>query len=101
MKVYTYSDARQQLAALLDEASKEGEVRIRRRDGSVFAVRPLREAVSPLDIPSVKARLRPGELQEILDEARQAGDPYWRRGVAEPRPGSTTPSPRKRVRKPR
>jgi hypothetical protein len=98
MKVYTYSDARQQLAALLDEASKEGEVRIRRRDGSVFAVRPLREVVSPLDIPSVKARLRPGELQEILDEARRSADPYWRRGVAEPKPRTPSRPPRKRSR---
>ncbi len=32
MKVYTYSDARQKLASLLDRASAEGEVGIKRKD---------------------------------------------------------------------
>ena len=49
MNVYTYSEARQQLARLLDEARDGGEVRIKRRDGSVFAVRPVIEDGSPLD----------------------------------------------------
>jgi len=34
MKVYTYSEAGQRLASLLDEARRAGEVRIRRRDGT-------------------------------------------------------------------
>jgi hypothetical protein len=33
MRVYTYSEARQNLADLLDQAAEEGEVRIRRCDG--------------------------------------------------------------------
>jgi len=33
MKIYTYSQARQQLASLLDQVVREGSVRIRRRDG--------------------------------------------------------------------
>ncbi len=40
MNVYTYSEARQKLAALLDKAAKEGEVRIKRRDGQVFIIKP-------------------------------------------------------------
>ena len=32
MKVYTYSDAQQKLASLLDRASAEGEVGIKRKD---------------------------------------------------------------------
>ncbi len=42
MKVYTYSEARQRLARVLDEARSGGEIRIKRRDGSEFAVRPVR-----------------------------------------------------------
>ena len=35
MKIYTYSEARQNLASVLDEARRKGGVRIRRRDGAV------------------------------------------------------------------
>ena len=35
MKVYTYSEARRWLARVLDEAREGGEIRIKRRDGSV------------------------------------------------------------------
>ena len=38
MKVYTYSEARQRLASVLDAAQRDGAVRIRRRDGQL--VRP-------------------------------------------------------------
>jgi antitoxin Phd len=38
MKLYTYSRARQRLAEVLEEASREGEVQIRRQDGRMYAV---------------------------------------------------------------
>ena len=38
MKAYTYSTARQRLAEVLEEASREGQVQIRRQDGRVYAV---------------------------------------------------------------
>lgn len=41
MKLYTYSAARQQLADVLDQASRQGEVQIRRQDGRVYAVTPV------------------------------------------------------------
>lgn len=41
MKLYTYSTARQRLAEVLEEASREGEVQIRRQDGRVYAVTPV------------------------------------------------------------
>jgi hypothetical protein len=41
MKTYTYSMARQRLAEVLEEASREGEVQIRRQDGRVYAVTPV------------------------------------------------------------
>ena len=36
MKVYNYSEARQQLTELLNRASREGGVEIHRRDGQAF-----------------------------------------------------------------
>jgi PHD/YefM family antitoxin component YafN of YafNO toxin-antitoxin module len=40
MRVYTYSEARRKLASLLEQAVKEGEVKIKRRDGQTFVIRP-------------------------------------------------------------
>ena len=50
MKVYTYSEARQSLASVLEEAHKEGAVGIRRKDGRMFVIRPEPTNGSPLDI---------------------------------------------------
>ena len=57
MKVYNYSEARQQLAELLNRASREGGVEIRRRDGQAFWVRPAARSDSPLDVPGIAAGL--------------------------------------------
>ncbi|WP_276677518.1 type II toxin-antitoxin system Phd/YefM family antitoxin [Nitrosomonas europaea] len=38
MKVYSLSEARQNFAAVLDNAQKEGAVRIMRRDGRIFII---------------------------------------------------------------
>ena len=74
MKTYTYSEARQQLASLLDEARRNGEVRIRRQDGSEFVVQPVRSSTSPLDVPGLRANLRPGELVSLLRDERALGE---------------------------
>lgn len=55
MRVYTYSEAPQNLADLLNRAGDEGEVRIRRRDGSKYVIQPRRRGGSPLDVSSVNA----------------------------------------------
>ncbi|MCE7916755.1 MAG: type II toxin-antitoxin system Phd/YefM family antitoxin [Nitrosomonas sp. PRO5] len=41
MKVYSLSEARQNFAAVLDNAQKEGAVRIMRRDGRIFIIQPV------------------------------------------------------------
>jgi PHD/YefM family antitoxin component YafN of YafNO toxin-antitoxin module len=40
MQVYTYSEARQKLAAVLKQAEHSGKVFIRRKDGQIFALTP-------------------------------------------------------------
>lgn len=40
MRIITLAEARQKLASLLEQAAKYGEVRIKRRDGQVFEIRP-------------------------------------------------------------
>jgi antitoxin (DNA-binding transcriptional repressor) of toxin-antitoxin stability system len=71
MKVYTYSEARQRLARLLDEARDGGEIRIKRRDGSEFALRPVRSGGSPLDVPGVDSGIGRDELMAALRESRE------------------------------
>ena len=72
MKTYTYSEARQKLAALLDRARREGRVHIRRRDGQLFVLQPTKVERSPLDVPGVQARLRRGEITEWIKRGREA-----------------------------
>ncbi len=40
MQVFTYSEARQKLAMILDQAENSGKVLIRRKDGRTFALVP-------------------------------------------------------------
>ncbi len=100
MKTYTYSEARQQFAALLDEARRAGRVQIRRRDGQLFLLQPARQERSPLDVPGVETGLPAGESGSWLREERKdsairlldraAGTSPKRRSRAR----STRPSPK-------
>jgi hypothetical protein len=69
--VYTYTDARQNLAVLLDKAATEGEVRIKRRDGSVFVVRPESVSGSPLDVTGVDLGVTTDEVLAFIAEGRR------------------------------
>lgn len=71
MKEFTYSEARQRLAALLERARREGAVRIRRKDGQVFVLRPERSTGSPLDVPAIGTRLSREEIVEAIREGRR------------------------------
>ena len=74
MKTYTYSEARQRLASLLDQACRDGQVQIRRQDGSTFVLQPVVAERSPLDVPGVRSRLRRGELVRLVREERARGE---------------------------
>ena len=71
--VYTYSEARRKLAALLDQAINEGEVRIRRRDGQSFVIRPERKEGSPLDVEGIDLDITTDEILEFVQEGRRTG----------------------------
>ena len=71
MKVYTYSQARQNLSKLLDEAKNEGEVRIKRRDGKTYILKPLQENTSPLDVEGIESDFTIQELNSIVREGRE------------------------------
>jgi antitoxin Phd len=71
MNVYTYTEARQKLATLLDKALREGEVLIRRRDGQVFVVKPQASQDSPLDVEGVDLNLKAAEIVAFVQEGRR------------------------------
>ena len=70
MKIYTYSEAREKLATILEE-SKTEEVLIRRRKRDMFAIVPksVRARRSPFDVPGLGKSLG---RQEILDGIRES-----------------------------
>ena len=88
MKVYSYSEARQQLAELLTRARREGQVEIRRRDGQVFVVRPVARAGSPLDVPGTDAGLSREQIVELVRESRRSTERFLK---AMPQPATMAP----------
>ncbi|MEX2632979.1 MAG: hypothetical protein WD267_03020 [Balneolales bacterium] len=71
MKVYTYSQARQELAKLLNEARSEGEVGIKKRDGQTFILKPVIDQGSPLDIKGVDIGIDLEVLNNAVRESRE------------------------------
>ena len=72
MNVYTYTEARQKLARLLDQAAAEGEVRIKRKDGQVFVVKLQQRMESPLDVEGIDLGIDTREILEAIEEGRRA-----------------------------
>jgi hypothetical protein len=71
MKIYTYSEARRNLATLLEEAGRKGEVRIRRRDGKSFVVRPEQPSRSPFDVKGVDVGLKREQIVSAIHDSRR------------------------------
>jgi len=71
MQIYTYSEARQKLAMILDQAENSGKVLIRRKDGRTFALVPDKLAFSPLDVPSINAKITTQEIVDTIREGRE------------------------------
>lgn len=71
MQVYTYSEARQKLALVLDQAENTGKVLIRRKDGRTFALVPERNLSSPLDVPAIKAKITTKEIVDMVRKGRE------------------------------
>jgi antitoxin (DNA-binding transcriptional repressor) of toxin-antitoxin stability system len=72
MKAYTYSEARENFASVLEEAERDGAVEIRRRDGAIFRISPARKSkASPLDVKGVKLGVRTSDLVAAVREGRE------------------------------
>jgi hypothetical protein len=69
--VYTYSEARQNFASLLEEAMRDGAVRVRRKDGQLFVIVPEESGGSPLNVEGVDIDLSRDEIVEFIKEGRR------------------------------
>ena len=71
MKVFTYSQARQNLSKLLIFAQEE-EVEIRRRDGTVFSLCMKQTTTkSPFDIPGINTKATTRDILQAIETSRQ------------------------------
>jgi antitoxin Phd len=68
--IFTYSEARQNLASLLEKAAREGEVKVRRKDGQVFVIRPEPKTGSALDVEGIDLGVTSAEIVEFIRESR-------------------------------
>ena len=74
MKVYTCAQARQNLSSLLDQAAREGEVRIKRKDGRVFVLKLEPSCDSPLDAEGLDLGLTAEEIVQLVQEGRRTSN---------------------------
>jgi hypothetical protein len=71
MKIYTYSQAREKLADILEE-SKNEEIVIRRRKGDMFIVLPKTPSRrSPFDVVGLRKKITRKEILEAIHESRE------------------------------
>ncbi|KAI9135661.1 type II toxin-antitoxin system prevent-host-death family antitoxin [Acaryochloris sp. CCMEE 5410] len=71
MKVYTYSEARQNLSELLNQAQAE-EVIIKGRDGAVFSVKAKKPKKSPLDVEGIESTVSKKQILAAVRESRKS-----------------------------
>jgi len=74
MKVYTYSEARQRLADVLNIARTE-EVVIKRRGGEMFSIIFKKDRKSPFDIPGIQTKATTKDILAAVKESREPSVP--------------------------
>lgn len=70
MKVYTYSEAKQSLADILNIAKTE-EVIIKRKSGETFSVTFRKSKKSPFDVPGIQTKANTQDILEAVRESRE------------------------------
>ena len=71
MTIFTFSDARQRFAAVLEKAKSEGRVLVKRKDGTVFMIQPVEKPESPLDVEGINLKLTADEIVGMVREIRR------------------------------
>jgi len=71
MREYSFTEARQHFASILDEAKREGAVCIKKRDGEAFYIKPAVPKKSPLDVKGVDLGISSSVIVDIIREGRE------------------------------
>ena len=71
MKEYSFTQARQHIASLLDEAKKEGVVCVKKMDGESFYIKPAKPKKSLLDVKGVELGITSSEIVEAIRKSRE------------------------------
>jgi len=71
MKEYSFTEARQHFASILEEAKKEGVVCIKKRDGESFYIKPAAPKKSPLDVKGVSLDISASEIVDVIRKGRE------------------------------
>lgn len=72
MKVYTYSEARQNFASVLKIAVKDGEVKIQKKDGTMYTLKPdTKKNESPFPSKRLKLNISNEEILSAIRESRE------------------------------
>jgi antitoxin Phd len=67
--------SRQSLASLLEQANKVGAVRIRRREGQMFVLKPEAPSGSPFDVDGIDLGVTTEEIVSFVREGRRGAKP--------------------------
>ncbi|MDR1147743.1 MAG: type II toxin-antitoxin system Phd/YefM family antitoxin [Spirochaetaceae bacterium] len=75
MRIYKYSEARQNFSTVLNTALKE-EVIITRKDGNRFRLAAIdkKNKKSPLDVEGIDTDITTGEIIDVIRECREGSD---------------------------
>ena len=72
MKTYSYSEARKNLDAILQEATGNGFVEIQHKNGALYRIVPVRNSTSSLSkIRGVKSQITKEEIIACVRERRE------------------------------
>jgi prevent-host-death family protein len=72
MKVYTYSEARQNFSEVLNAARTE-EVIVKRRGGESFSIIFRKSEKSPFDIPGIDTQATTEDILDAIRDSRSRG----------------------------
>lgn len=73
MREYSFTEARQNFASILDEAKKEGVVCIKKRNGESYYIKPVISKKSPLDVKGVDLEISTEDIIDVIRSGRERG----------------------------
>ena len=71
MKEYSFTEARQHFASILEEAKTAGVVCIKKKNGESFYIKPVISKKSPLDIKGVNLGISSSDIVDIVRSGRE------------------------------